>query len=570
MTRLILTSLAVFLLLIGVTAQPVTAKKSLDELAGEILQELQAFYPVRATEMGIHTHDFKLADYSSRSVGSMIKKLNRFQKEIYRFRGADLSVDNKIRYAVLKSNLDMALLDLDKIEWHERSPQLYVDEAVYGIYYLMLSEHAPLADRLISIMGRMKAVPTLFETARKNIDKAPEPYIAAALESLESGDTFYKQVAGTLMREFPDRADDILKTSTRAREAMNEFAGYLTSLEPDDPTSFAIGQQNYDYMLGNGHLLEFDSDSLLALGELLFARADAAYRDYKSVMEEDHQDGADSVFVPASFNREDILDYYQWETEQVRIFCEMNDIVSVPTEIAPVEVVETPPFLRSMIAGIAYQPAGPFDQQQKGIFYVRPVPEDLSEGQLAARYRYVHRRGFRGSVVHEAYPGHHLQMQLAGLHEDPVRKWQRNGLLIEGWALYAEEMMYHAGLYGEHDPAQWLGILGGIRFRAARIIADVKLHTGQFTYDECVAWMIEALDAEALSSQDYIRSEVRRYTMQPTQPMTYLIGKLAIETMKMAYETREGADYRAVDFHDDLLSQGAIQLSLIRMALELD
>lgn len=569
MIRTIATACTAALLLVGFLGEPVLAKKSLDELADEILQELQEFYPVRSTAMGIHTHDYKLADYSSGSVKSMRKKLIDFQQEIYRFRDANLSTDNRIRYSLLKANLDMALLDLDKIEWHKRSPQLYVDEAVNGLYYLMNSQHAPLAERLISIMGRMKAVPEFFETARKNVKKAPEMYIQAALESLDSGSDFYKQVAGSLMREFPDRADDILKTSTRAREAMNDFAAYLTAMERDDPTAFAIGKRNFDYMLTNGHLLEYDADSLLKIGEALFAEADQAYQDYKQVVVEEHQDGADSVFVPASFNRQDILDYYQWETEQVRLFCEMNDVVSVPAAIAPVKVVETPPFLQPMIAGIAYQPAGPFDSNQTGIFYVRPVPEDLSDGQLAARYRYVHRRGFRGSVVHEAYPGHHLQMQIAGMHPDPVRKWQENLLLIEGWALYSEEMMYDAGLFGDDDPTQWLGILGGIRFRAARIIADVKLHTGQWTYEECVSWMTEALDAETPSSQEYIRKEVRRYTMQPTVPMSYLIGKLEIEKMKEAVMARDGEEYSESDFHDELLAQGAIPPSLIRLALEL-
>lgn len=569
MIRTIARCLTVCLLANAFALTPVTAKPTLDELGDEILVSLQSFYPVHATSMGIHEYDHLLTDYSSGSVNAMVKKLSNFQKAIYPYRGAELPVEDRIKYQLLKSNLDMALLDLDKIRWHERSPQLYVDEAVNGLYYLVLRDFAPLSERLPSIVGRMKEVPTLFATARKNIKQAPEVYIQAAMESLDAGSGFYQQVAGSLMREFPDRADEILKISTRAREAMNDFSAYLAGLPRSEAHAFAIGTKNFDYMLSNGMLLPYTSDSLLKLGEALLAQAQTDYSEYAAFMEENLQNGSDSVFVPASFTRQDILDYYQWETNQVRIFCEMNDIVTVPETIGPVEVVETPAFLRPMIAGIAYEPAGPFDRNQVGTFYVRPIPEDLSPEQLAARYRYVHRRGFRGSVVHEAYPGHHLQTQIAAQNSDPVRKWQQNILLIEGWALYSEELMFHAGLYGKEDPAQWLKILGGIRFRAARIVADVKLHTGQFTYDECVDWMIRELNADTESAKDYIRTEVRRYTFTPTVQLSYLIGKIEIEKLRQKMMDREGAEFLESDFNDQLLSQGAIQPALIGEALGL-
>ena len=166
-------------------------------------------------------------------------------------------------------------------------------------------------------------------------------------------------------------------------------------------------------------------------------------------------------------------------------------------------------------------------------------------------------------MVHEAYPGHHLQLQIAGLNDDPVRKWQFNIMMIEGWALYCEEMVYHVGLYGESDPPQWLAILGGIRFRAARIVADVKLHTGQFTYDECVAWMSDVLEISSESGREYIRKEVRRYTFSPTYQMSYLMGKREIMDLRRAAETRDGDRFSLKAFHDALLAEGSIPPTLM-------
>ncbi len=570
MIRRPLTAIAVAALLLLHAGPPLMAKKqSFGELCGSILEALQSFYPVRSTEMGIHSYDHRLTDYSSGSVKTMIKRLKDFEKELYRYRDADLSEFDRVNYRLIKSNVDQALLDLGQIRWHHLSPLVYVEEAVHGCYYLMVSPHAPMSEKIVPLLARVREVPWLFATARKNIQGPPPIYVEAALESLESGIQFFQAIAAELMKQFPDRADEILQTTTAAREAMNSFALFLTDLTPGSDTGFAIGRENFDYLLSHVYFMPYNTDSLLRIGEQLLAETQEAYRAYELYVEGNHQSGRDSMFVPAVFTRQDVLDYYNWETQQVRIFLEQNGFVTIPDGLASVTVIETPPFMRAMVSGLAYQPAGPFDSVQQAYLYVRPIPDNLDRKQVEARYRFVHRRGFRGSVVHEAYPGHHLQLQIAGRLSDPVRKWQRNPLLIEGWALYCEEMMYHAGLYGNEDPAQWLAILGGIRFRAARIVADVKLHTGQFTYDECVDWMSDVVDVTSESGREFIRKEVRRYTLTPTYQMAYLVGRREIVALREATERRDGDGFSQKEFHDNLLSHGSIPPTLLWGVLNL-
>ncbi|MDH4157059.1 MAG: DUF885 domain-containing protein [candidate division Zixibacteria bacterium] len=564
MFRKLVTISALAVLILALVAFPASSNgQALADLSWEILEKLQSFYPVQATEMGIHSYDHRLADYSSNSVKQMIKDLTDYEKKLYKFQKTKLSEHDRINLRLVKSNVDIALLNLKQIAWHKKCPQVYVDEAIDGVNYLMLSQHAPLSERVVSVISRMKAVPALLATARRNLKNPPKVYIDAAAGPLESGIQFYKDVAGELMQKFPERADEILRVSTQARESMNDFLTYLSEMTPGPETAFAIGKDNFDYKLKHEYFLDYDSDSLLKIGETLLAEAQAAYREYEENVETNHQNGQDSIFVPSVFTKQDILDYYNWEVRQIRIFLEENDVVTVPETVAPVTVVETPSFLRSMIAGVAYQPAGPFDTVQNAYFYVRPIPDDLDRVQLEARFRYVHRRGFKGSVVHEAFPGHHLQLQLAGMNSDPIRKWQYNRMMSEGWALYCEEMMYHAGLFGDEDPVTWLGILGGIRFRAARIVADVKLHTGQFTYQECVDWMIETLDVSSESGKRYMETEVQWYTLRPTVPMTYLIGKTEIMNLRAAAMDRDGEDFSERQFHDALLAEGSIPPILI-------
>ncbi|HUV31759.1 MAG TPA: DUF885 domain-containing protein [Acidobacteriota bacterium] len=572
MLRRFTIGLALSVVLMAVTPPGPAAGKNqtFEQLAHEILETLQSFYPVRATEMGIHSYDHRLADYSSSSVKSMIKKLNDYEQQLYRFRNTRFTPAQQVDYKLIKSNVDIALQDLKQIEWHKKSPQLYVGEAVNGVYFLMLSQHAPLSEKLYSILSRMEAVPGLFSTARKNVKAPPRVWVDAATTALESGMEFYRQVASQLMSAFPDRADEISRVSTKAREAMNDYLEFVSRLEAGSGTAFAIGKGNFDYKLSHEYFLTIDSDSLLRVGEALLDEAKRAYDEYEMYVEQYHQNGQDSVFVPASFTRQDVLDYYQWETNQIKLFVQMTDLLNVPEDIADVSVVETPPFMRSMIPGIAYLPAGPFDTSQQGYFYIRPVPEALDRKQLEALYRYVHRRGFKGSVVHEAFPGHHLQMQIAGRHESEVRRWQRNYMMIEGWALYCEEMMYNAGLYGDEDPAQWLAILGGIVFRAARIVADVKLHTEQFTYQECVDWMTDVLEAETESEKEYIRTSIRKYTLTPTIWMSYLMGKTEIERLRAAAEANDPGSFDERDFYDALLAEGSIPPAMMWEIMNLE
>lgn len=570
MDRTILKVLACFIFLVAGSASGASRNQaSFEKLSAEILETLQSFYPVQATEKGIHAYDHRLADYSSKSVKRAKNKLVEHTKALYKYRNFGFTPENQIDYKLIRANVEIALLDLREIKWHRRSPQLYVDEAVNGIYSLLLSQHAPMNEKLVTIRARLKAVPGLFATARKNLKKPPEVYIDLAAESLESAQRFYHAVAGELMKQFPEQADGISREVTLAREAMAEFAVFLSEITSGAEGSFAIGRKNFDYMLQHGDFMEINADSLLKIGEAMLAQAQHDYRQYQAYVDSSHQNGRDSVFVPARFSRDDLLAYYQWEVGQAKVFLTEHNILDVPEDIAPVVVTETPDFLRSMIAGIAYRSAGPFDQNQQGVFYVRPVPKDLDPIQLAGRYRYVHRRGFKGSVVHEAYPGHHLQMQIAGRHRSAIRKWQSNPLMVEGWALYSEEMMYRAGLYGDEDPAMWLAILGGIRYRAARIVADVKLHTGQFSFGECVDWIVATLDAETESDKNYHRKMVRKYTLTPTVWMSYLMGKADIERMRDDAKARDGANFDESDFYNQLLAQGSIPTALIREALGL-
>jgi uncharacterized protein (DUF885 family) len=557
MKRLFLLPLLIFLAFSSAEAQN-AAEENLDKLAAEILENLQSFYPVVSTARGIRQYDHNFTDYSANSIRAEISKLKKFQSRLGKIKFGLLSAESQIDWRLLKSDVDIELQNLERIKWHQKNPYLYVDDAINGVYLISISESPSPEERAQNIIARMKAVPDLFLQAKANLKKPAPVYVELAMETLANGIDFYASLAERLKIDNPALASDISRASEEAIAAMKDFRSFLEHIPRGREESFAIGKDDFDFKLKNQYFLDFDADSLLRIGEALFDKYDSLKRAYELQLDSNRVE-IDSVYPYNCISKEEILRYYQWEVELAKNFLIQKNILTVPDDIAECRVVETPPFLRNIIAGIAYEPAGAFSEDQTGHFYVRPLPDSLDDGQKAAYSKFINRRGFKGSVVHEAYPGHHLQFVMTSRILDDVRKWHYNLCYIEGWALYCEEMMYESGFYGA-DKRRYLNILGGILFRAARIIVDVKLHTGKMTVDEAVDWMSKALDSDTA----FIRTEINRYTMNPTVPMSYLIGKIDVLGLRDGLKAREGDRFSLKGFHDRFLSEGMLPPRLIR------
>ncbi len=535
----------------------------LNRLEQEYLEAVQTFYPVTATRMGITAYDQRFADYSSRSVGSMIDKLKDFERAASRINEDRITPSDRISLAALQADISQHLVNLDKRKLYRTSAYLHVREVVDGMFYLARMDHMPPMEQLFPILQRMRSVPDYLSTARQ-ILREPSPLsVEAALSLLDDGMELYRKVGGEFMNKLPERADEILKTSTRAREAMNDFAAYLTTVKAAPPGSFAVGKDRFDELLEEHLFLGFDSDSLLALSALLVERYQAEYDDYAMYFEEQHQNGRDDVFVPPSFSRSDVLAYYQWETEQAHQETIAKDIVSLPPTLDSIVVVETPSYLRVLVNNTTYVPIPPFSGGAQAMVWVRPLPEQLDERQLELRYRYVHRRGFRINAAIQAYPGQHTQAEWARAGNDDFRKWLQSPMLIDGWALYCEEMVNRPGFHGDTDPALWLAYLDELRMRAVLVTAEVYMHREEWTLDEAIEKVMAMLNVETGSMRDLMAQRVTRAALFPGVHTAALLGKLEIDLLREAVRGADGDTFSLGDFHSRLLRQGAVPPTLL-------
>jgi uncharacterized protein (DUF885 family) len=218
-------------------------------------------------------------------------------------------------------------------------------------------------------------------------------------------------------------------------------------------------------------------------------------------------------------------------------------------------VVDTPEFERTTITA-AYDEPPPFDSVTKGLFFVTPVDRSLPAREQEEMLRENDWGDIVNTSVHEAYPGHHLQLSFARRHPSPIRKASAPAILEEGWALYCEELMAELGYYTDE---QRLMQLEWTLVRAARILIDVGLHTRGMTFDEAVLVLTDKVHLE----HELAVSEVKRYTMSPTQPLSYLVGREMIFRLRDRYKEREKERFTLKRFHAEILSRGGIAPGLI-------
>jgi uncharacterized protein (DUF885 family) len=538
----------------------------LDSLGRESFRALWEFHPVDATRCGFHEFDGRLGDYSPARTAALKLAVGRFLAQLDRLDTLKLSPDDRIDRELLVSNLKMELFWLDRFKLLERDPHYYSDECVGGVYYVLLRDFAPLPERALRAAERLEDVPRFIKQARANVKDPPRLYAEAAVDGLRDAEDFFKESAAELGKQVPELAS---RLAAAADKAVNSVRAWRAGLELDLPRlndSFAMGREKFDYLLATDKFLDFDSDSLLRMGENLFARTDSVRKELRAEEAEVRKRHPPvpprDEPAPAGFSKRDVLADEQAEIDSMRAWVERSNTATVPDWVGPLRVVETPVFLRRVIPGIAMEGAAPLDREQTGYMYIPPLPDRFDTTLSRQYYNRGRRHGYRGGIVHEGLPGHHFQISVANHHPSFIRRLQFNTCLIEGWALYCEQMVVEQGLYPP-DSFPDLRWLGGVWFRAARIIVDAKLHTGRMSYDDAWKFMVE----NCWPDTAFFKAEVRRYCLSPSQPMSYLVGKTQLLGLRDEYHRKMGDRFTLRDFHARLLAEGSIPVSLIRRKL---
>ncbi|HEX3244433.1 MAG TPA: DUF885 domain-containing protein [Chloroflexota bacterium] len=529
-----------------------------EDLARDYCAMWDRLNPVSASWLGIHDYDDRLGDFSEAGFEEQAGEMLEYETRLSQIDSTTLSGDDQIDYALLQADIRANRWSIDKVADWRRNPALYVQTPLMGLLALISREYAPLPERLRSIIGRLTELRDVLESGRDNVEEPPRIFTDVAMQATHAGMGFVRSALPAMARREPDMEDELLEALDDAEAALEEHLHYLRAeLLPESSGDFAVGRELFDERLHDWHMLEVDADGLRKIGQQILKETRQAIEevareidpktDWATQVEQakrDHPTGPG------------LIQAYQQEIEKLKRFLTDQGLVSIPAG-EKLFVVETPVFERSVVPYAAYMPPGPFEASQDGQFWVTPVNREASPRDQEAQLQEHCLPHIPITTLHEGYPGHHLQLCVANRNGSIVRKRSMSSLFAEGWALYCEQMMGEQGYYA--DPRTRLFQLKDMLWRGARVVIDASLHTGQMTFDEAVNLLVD----EAKLARSQAEGEVRRYTMTPTQPMTYAMGKHAILELR-----KEHAKLPLREFHDKVLSHGTIPLALVKRAME--
>ena len=535
-----------------------------DGIVDEILEFFWKSFPISASLDGVHKYDHELGNVSRDYLEDINKKTKNYLGLVSKIKPNELSADEYLDWRLLKNNLEYDIMVYEDIRHWEKNPSNYINACMYGLFLLILREYAPIDERAEAFLKRLEKVPAYINQAQKNLKGSPAIFTELAIAVTRGGQQFFESFVPKVAAMVPNLKADLEKASVAALKSFENFSNFLKNdYLPKSRGQYAIGRESFDFILKKNHMVPYDTDAILAIGhetkeftegELkTIAKTidpDRAWWEIIDHIKDDHPEPAH------------LLAAYQKEMMAAKKFIMEKDLVTMPVG-EELEIIPTPPFSRPTIPYAAYVPPAPFEEQQKGFFYVTTIDEGLPVKEQTEILRGHSIYSIPITALHEGYPGHHLQLVLANRVQRKLRKIFESSVFVEGWALYCEEMMYDTGFYS--DPRTRLFKLKDQLWRACRVIIDVGLHTGTMSYVQAVDLLVNDAKLERVHAEQ----EVTRYTYTPTQPLSYIIGKKQIIELKKDCEKKLKENFKLKDFHDKLLSFGTIPVVLVREAMGL-
>lgn len=545
-----------------------TSEATFYKRAEEGLYRLLELAPVGATQMGEHRWDDRLSDSTPAGLEAVRQTIRESLAEMEAMDTSGFSLDASVDHALIQYILRAMARRDEKSQDYLRDPGGYIGEALGGVFMLIVRDFAPLPQRLRSALGRVRETPRVLREGMANLVPARVPRLWAelAIQQAEQGiGLFTGLLPGIAAQAAPELLPDLQAAGQAAVAAIQEYIGFLQAeVLPQAAGDFAAGKELFDEILREEHLVDYDADQLLATGWKLFHETQAQLA--AVAREIDPQKNARELLEEAKADHptaEGLLAAYQESMEAARRFVIEHEIATIP-EGESLRIVETPPFQRMFLPYAAYNPPGILEEKLEGLFWVTPVDPNAPPEQQEQKLRGHYWAKLPITALHEGYPGHHLQLVWSNRHKEVARRMSPflSSLFIEGWAFYCEGLMEELGFLDK--PIQKLGRLSDQLWRAARIILDASLHTRGMTVQEGIDFLVRECGLEPADAA----AEVARYTQSPTQPQSYLMGKLAILDVVADFR-RAHPDYSMREVHDAILGCGSMPPRLMRQLLGL-
>ena len=532
------------------------------DVAAEVLDTALAADPVGATYLGDHRFDGQLADPSPAAASA---RSAQRREQLARLDTAITDgIAEQVDAEVLRTALRAELFDLDELREPEWNPMLH--NPGNALHALLSRDFAPLPERLTSLVSRLAAVPEFVSAARSRLGDMSPIHVETAVTQLGGtlallDDSIPAAAAGASDR-LRAQVDSAAQTARGAVAGFRDWLATLVEQNAGARHDTRVGEQAFAAKLALTLDTDFAPAALLARAE-----ADLERVTQQIVAEAGRSAGVgnpDAATVRLVLDRlaadaptdETILGLCRDALADTTRFVREHDLVTVYDD--PIEVVEMPEIDRGV--AVAYcRPTGPLESTPLPTeFAVSPTPADWTPEQVTSFYREYNAHMLHNLTVHEAMPGHALQLAHSNRYQGstPVRAVWWSGSFVEGWAVYSEELMVDAGYRTDISPEAASALrMQQLKMQLRSIInsiMDIRFHTGDLDEDAAMALMVE----RGFQEQGEAAGKWRRVQLTSTQLCTYYVGYSEVRDL-VADLRRANSDWTQRRLHDAVLGAGS-------------
>ncbi len=555
-----------------------TGDQEFERLGEEYVEQIVAFSPVRATGLGDHRFDDQLDDVSADARAKRLDWLRSFVERLDRMDASKLSRQNQVDYALLRHALDAQLWKLTELREWEWNPLVYTGLAGDSIYALMARDYAPIQERLDNVAKRLEQLPRFLQQVRGTLQPERVPAVHAKTATLQNRGVI--ETLNNMVRPLLDDLSDaqrerLMRATEIAEMAIAKHQQWLESeLLPAAKGDFRLGIELYEKKLSfslhsplrRQEIRNLADRRVRELHRQMYEIAKELYRqDYPlTQFPEDPADafrravirfGLEKAYAEAPRAGE-IVATARRSVAMATDFIRRKDLITILPD--PLEIIVMPEFQRGV--SLAYCDApGPLETGQKTFYAVSPIPADWTEKQIRSHLREYNTRSVDVLTIHEAMPGHFLQLAHANRYPGKLRHLFQSGTFVEGWAVYTEWMMCEEG-FQDDDPLLKLITLKWYLRDVTNAVVDHAVHVDGISRRDAMRIMVE----DAFQEEREAAGKWTRAQLTSGQLSTYFVGYLEHVVLRRDAEQKWGEDFDLKAYHDKVLSYGSPPPQFVR------
>ena len=547
------------------------------KIAHDYVEQYLRANPEQATELGDHRFDGQLTDYSSEARAKDLATQKEFRDKLKALDGSQLTGANNIDFRILKENIDYQIFQAEELKQPDWNPLAYMQSLANSLYLLVARDFAPAEKRISNLRRRMEKIPGVIAQAKVNLQHPPRIHTETAIEQTQGAINLVRTELSPLLDQTPQMKKELAPLQEKTAAALEDYKKWLQNdLLPRSDGDFRLGTEKYRKKLRFALASDLPMEEIMkrARADLdqtqnaIYETALPLYKKYfpnadKAALD-DKKKVTTAVLDKLAEKRPDdntIVGYAQKIVGEATDFVKKHDLVTVPEK--PLDVIVMPEFKRG--TGIAYcDSPGPLERSGKTFFAVEPTPKDWSKERKASFFREYNNCMVRDLTVHEAMPGHYLQLAHANQFQAPtlVRAIFRSGTFIEGWAVYCEQMMAEQGYGGPEVKMEQLKM----RLRViCNAILDQSIHAGNMSEKEAM----DLMENEGFQQEGEAVAKWKRARLTSAQLSTYFVGVSEQLDLRDRAKAKASGSFDLKKYHDSALAFGSPPAKYVRELLGL-